>query len=536
MEPASVQNSFLLKKIKSIYVGFVILVFILVGALLIYYKLNAGPTEEETTAPPTGTEKALVKVGIPVEVTGIFPATAPEAFNMAFNANIFEGLTVFRQGKIVPGLATSWSSPDKNTWRFKLRSGVIFQNGNKLVAEDVKYSIEQAQASMALSQEKQWPTVPLVSNIASVTVVDQKTVEIKTTEPDPVLLSKLAWIFILSKGQAEKEGFDKLVGTGPYKLKAFEQGTYTLEANQNYWGGKPKVKEAVYKYVLPNEAAKALSDGSLDLTVLISSADNKGLEQKGFSIKSFDLPVVFQLTFDVARDKTPYVDASTNPFKDKRVRQAFLYGINIDEFIKNAVPDGKPASQLVTSGIFGYDQTIKRPAYDLEKAKKLLAEAGFQNGFNLTVDVGITYQTDQEIVRQLERLGIKAKANVLQEDQFSTKIGSGDFSLIANAWAADSLDIGDLLDGVMHTKTQTKGQGNAGGYSNPEVDKLIDDASKTFDPKKRLGLLQNATKAALEDVAIMPLYSTKNFSAVSSDFSWAPHNFGLIYAYEIVGR
>jgi ABC-type oligopeptide transport system substrate-binding subunit len=116
------------------------------------------------------------------------------------------------------------------------------------------------------------------------------------------------------------------------------------------------------------------------------------------------------------------------------------------------------------------------------------------------------------------------------------KIGTFDFTIIASAWTADTLDAGDVLDTVFHTKTQTKGQANVGGYSNPELDKLSDEASKTFDPKKRLVLLQKAFKVALDDLPILPLYSTENFATIRSGFAWTPHDFGLIYAYEITGR
>jgi len=536
MEKKPARNPSAFSKLGQIYVWLTILVVVVIASLVYYfYQLKPGSPQKELLPSPAATEKSLVRIGW-VEVVGVFPATAPEAFSIAFNANIFEGLTVFRNGKVAPGLAISWSNPDKNTWRFKLRNGVTFHNGNKFVAEDVKYSIEQALASAKQPPEKQWPNVYQVANIESVIVLDPSTVEIKTKEPDPVLLPKLASVFIISKKQAEKEGFDKLVGTGPYKLKSFEKGSYTLEANQNYWGGMPKVKTAVYKPVPFDKMTEALLNGELDIASLISSADNKKLQQRGFSVKAFDLPVVFQLSFDLANNKTPYVDTPKNPFKDKKVRQVLLYGINIDEFIKNAVPDSEPASQFVTSGIFGFDPKITRPAYDLEKAKELLAEAGYPNGFSVTVDVPLTYQTDKEIVRQLNRLGIKAKARVLHEDEFMRRVTSGDFSLIANAWAAETLDLGDLLDGTLHTKTQIKGQANTAGYSNPEVDNLIDEASKTFDSKKRLDLLQKATKTALDDVVQIPLYMGKNFAAVRRGFDWTPHNFGLVYAYEIAGR
>jgi len=524
VEPEPVQNSFLLKRIKAIYAWFVILVFIIVASLLVYYKLNAAPTEPETPPLPAGTEKPLVKIGMPVEAFGIFPENYTESRSIAFNANIFEGLTIIRNGKVVTGLAVSWSNPDKYTWRFKLRGSVTFHNGNKFSAEDVKYSIEQAQAN-------DWP-LPYLSSVDKVVITDDATVELKTKEPDPVLLPKLATVFIISKQQAEKDGFKNLAGTGPYKLLKFEEKTYSLEANPNYWGGKPKIKQVIYKIISPEETAEALLSGGVDIANLTSSADNQKLSGQGFSVKSYNLPVVFFLTFDFTRDKTAYVDEPKNPFKDKGVRQALLYGINIDEFIKNAVTDGQPASQLVTSEIFGFDPKIKRPAYDLTKAKKLLTDSGYPNGFSLTVDVPASYQTDKEIVRQLERLGLKVDARILQTEEDYARTDSGDYSLMAAAWAAETLDTGEILNDLLHTK----GPFNIGGYSNAELDKLTDEASVTFDSKKRLALLQKATKVAVEDLAWLPLYTTKSFAAVRSGFNWTPHNFGLIYAYEIVGQ
>lgn len=528
MEDKAVQNSFSSSKVRPFYIFAVIFALAAAGGLL-YYQTSLAPSKTTPTSKPKAIEKPLAKIGIPTPILGIYPNTQPEAFTIAFNANIFEGLTVWRDGKVAPGLAISWSTPDKNTWQLKLRTGVMFHNGNKFTAEDVKYSIEQAQAN-------KWPIVGQVANIESVTLVDANTVEIRTVEPDPILLPKLTFAFVISKAQAENEGTDSLVGTGPYKISKFEKEEYSLEANPNYWGGQPLVKKVIYKLIPPDKTAQALLEGQIDIASLSSSADNTKLEQKGFKIKGYNLPVVFHLTFDFKRDKTPYVDAAKNPFKNKKVRQALLYGINIDELIKNAVLDGVPATQFVTSEIFGFNQDIKRPEYNLDKAKELLDSAGYPNGFSVTIDVPAPFQTDKELVRQLKRLGLKVEARVLQSEKDLAKVSSGDYSLLASAWQAETLDFGDVLVGVLHTQTKAKGQANVGGYSNQELDKLADDASSTFDPKSRLALLKKAAEVAMEDVAWVPLYSTKNFAAVKPGFDWTPHNFGLVYAYEVTGR
>src|SRR4030042_3281067 len=267
----------------------------------------------------TGLTRDKITIGSSVIVLGVFPESAAETRDIDFNNNIFDGLTRVINGEGKGALATSWTNPDKTTWRFTLRKGVKFHNGDPFTAADLKFSIDQAIA-------KEWPDTSYLITKKSVEIVDNFTVDIKTASPDPVLLARLANVPIVSEKQYKsKKADEQAVGTGPYKFVSLDDKEGVLEANESWYLGTPKVKKVVYKFypvdTTDEQMAQALRRDEVDLIVLQEEKVVNSLKND-FQVKSSTGLEIRILWLEAAREKSPYVDKVPNPLKNKLVRQA----------------------------------------------------------------------------------------------------------------------------------------------------------------------------------------------------------------------
>lgn len=515
----------------------IVLLIILVVALVavgVFFLLRGQQTKGPTEEVVTGLARESITIAQPIALSGVFPDSVPEFNDVVFNNNIFDGLGRIVAGEVKPALATSWTNPDRTTWRFKLRKGVKFHNGDAFTAADVKFSID-----MALEEE--WPNVLNLSTVKSVEVVDDSTVDVKTSAPDPVLLNRLVFAFIVSEKQFKERGKDPAVGTGPYKFVSLDKKKAVLEANQSYYLDRPKVKKIVYKFfpedVTDKQLIEALRKGEVDLIKLTDEDLSKTIKT-GFQVKSLADPFIAFLWLDTARNKSPYVDKSPNPLKNKLVRQAIYKAINVGNVIKEATLSAAPASQYVTDAIFGYNPDINRPDPNIEEAKKLMGQANVADGFNITLDFPAFRAAEgKAIAKGLAKINIKAKVNPLtKEEGFEKLFVKNDTSAFILDYGAETYDAGEIFTGVLHSRSGTFGSTNLTGYSNSEIDKLAEEIASTFDSKIRLTKLQEAMMKAIGEVPVIPLYSQKFFYVVRDKFDWTPTAFGAIYTNEISGR
>jgi len=438
----------------------------------------------------------------------------------AINTQIFEGLVGLDKNlKLVPRLAESWDNPDDLTWRFYLRKGVKFHNGDPFTASDVKFTIEETNKKGFIGKH-------FLANVEKVNVIDDYTIEIKTKEPDPILANKLAFVLIFNKNYLNEDGTINSIGTGPYKLEEWDKdGKYVkLIRNEDYWGEAPKVKRVIWKsFPRDKDRLEAVEKREADIGYLVEGETGlkAGLESK--KVKTVVAPdyFVFFLMFDTQRDKTPYVSGvDTNPFKDVRVRKAIYQGIDVEQVIQDALAGfGEARSQMVTSDIFGYNPNIKRYPYDPETAKKLLKEAGYPNGFEVELHTSpYDIYISEAIAKSLKNIGITVKpvgrgGEKGPEDY--EKYANGDTSFYGFFCNPDVGDaIGPLVD-FFHTPDAEDfsqrhfGIYNFGKYSNPELDRLIEKASKTMNRKERLKYMQEAMAIIHQDVAAIPLFSAE---------------------------
>lgn len=524
------------KKVRNILPWVLVITILIalgISGFFLFEKLNPKTRQEKIV---TGLERDSVTIGYNISEVGIYPESQSDFYSTAFNSNIFDSLSRIVNGKVKPNLAESWTNPDKDTWRFKLIRGVKFHNGDPLTANDVKFSIDQA-------LENEWPYSFNFSNVSLVKVVDDFTVDVKTDGPDPILLNRLVYAFVVSEKQFKNKDGKPSVGSGPYKFVSLDKSEAVLEANKEYFLGPPKIKKVVYRLladdITDEEEVKEFNEGKLDIIRVSDQKKTKSLTGSQ-QIKSLADPFISFLWLDTMRNNSPYADKIPNPLKNKLVRQAIYKAIDVQSVINAGSFSAAPASQFVTEDVFGYNPSIKRPATDVEAAKKMMKEAGFEDGFSLTIDVfedENAPKVGNAVAASLEKINIKVKLSPASSDAFFDKwLVKKDTSAFILSYGAETFDAGEIFTTVLYTQKDPQGTSNLTNYSNSELDKLADDIAVTFDLKTRQKKLQEATVKAIDELPMIPLFSTEFFYLIRGSYDWTPTAFGAIYANEISGR
>jgi peptide/nickel transport system substrate-binding protein len=487
---------------------------------------------------------AELRIGLAADVTSL----DPQFLNVAPNNNaawqIFDALVhVDANARLVPGLAVSWRPINPTTWEFKLRKGVKFHDGSDFTAADVVFSLDRP-ATLAASPG---PFTGFVKAIVAKKIIDPWTIQLKTAAPYAMLPYDLDSIFIVSKkaaSGASTADFDSgkaAIGTGPYKLVRFARGNrIELARNDSYWGGqngKLAPWNKVTLRILPEDTARiaALLAGDVDAIENIPTADltrlkanpNFRLEQKVSWRTMF-------LHMDQYRDHPPHVSDKSgkplaqNPFKDARVRLAISKAINRKAIVERVMEGNAiAAGNLVSPPVFGYVAALKPEIYDPQAAKQLLAEAGYPNGFALTLDApNDRYVNDEQLAQalaqMLARVGIQTKVETMPSSVYFAKARAGEFSFALLGWGSFSGDL--ALRALLATPDANNGYGawNWGHYSNPKVDALLKQDFATLDDNKREALARAAATLALKDVPVILLYHQLASWAMKKDITYTP--------------
>jgi peptide/nickel transport system substrate-binding protein len=469
-------------------------------------------------------QAADLSIGISADVTSLDPHYVATQHNVAIGWNVFDALTrVDEKARIIPGLATSWRAIDPLTWEFKLRKGVKFHDGSELTADDVAYSLVRP-LSIAGSPGG---FAVYVRRIVSKQIVDPYTIRLKTATPYGAMAQDLNAIMIVSKKaafNATPADFDSgraMVGTGPYKFVRWTRGDRVeLARFEGYWDKKPAWDKVTFR-MMSNDPARtaALLSGDVDVIENVPPSDlsrmranaNLRLEQT-VSWRT----IFFQM--DQYRAQPPLVTdlegkpLGKNPFMDVRVRRAISKALNRKALVERAMENvAVPASNVVSPQIFGHQAGAKIEGYDPEGAKKLLAEAGYPNGFGITVSApNDRYINDdqvaQAVAQMLSRVGIKCAVEAMPFNVYLTKARDQQFSFAMLGWGSYAADL--ALRALLMTPNADKGNGawNWGHYSNPKMDQLVEQALDTVDDAKREAFARDAATLAANDVAIVPLY------------------------------
>ena len=456
-------------------------------------------------------------IGIPSETTSIDPHYQDLTPNYQITEHIFEPLV--RNGprdELIPGLALSWQiGPDPNVWEFSLRPNVKFSDGTPFTARDVVFSLDRAQdVPGAPSTMKRH-----LQAIAEVTAVDDHTVRIRTKKPSPTLPGDIAVIAMISAtlprdvAPARFNKGEGTFGTGPYKLVEYVPGSHvTLAANPNYWGGRTPWDTVTFRlFTNPGSRVAALLAGDVDLIADVPALDVPTLEASG-KVKVVRGPsnrVIFW-AMDVARETTPFITGNDdrpipNPLRDRRVREAFSLAID-RKLLVDRIMNGfaVPASQIPPESYGGHDSSIAVPAADPARARALLAEAGYPDGFKLTIQTtNDRYPNDsqlaQAVAQLLSRIGVQTKVQAMPVALYYGAARKKEFTMAQIGWGQAPGDAGL----VMREALRTGSINNYGGWSNPDYDAAIDAAASETDQAKRNALLAKASRIAADDVALI---------------------------------
>jgi len=481
-----------------------------------------------------------ITIGISEPVHGFHPYIhSYDVVTMMVNMNIFNSLVEFDQIlRTKPKLATSWNNPDDYTWRFYLRENVKFHNGYNFTSEDVKFTIEY------IKNNESHVLRNLLNPVKEVKIVNKYTVDIITERPCPILLNKLIDIPIASKKYVEENNIDWPIGTGAYKLTEYRPDEYIkLEKNDYYWEDL-EVKNVTFKVTCGEEEMKNLTvSGELDIAChILPKYYDEVSNCSGIRVGRCNQATVFYLGFDFRENNSVGYKDQKNPLSDVKVRKAIYHAINITKLIDNVLNGSnfaEPASQFVSPMIFGYNPNIERLPYDIESAKQLLKEAGFEDGFELVLDIPKDAENQKNvgnfIQNQLSDL-IDVKINLISIEEWYMKICQRNTSCYILGWLVSSGDGGEVFDYMLRTVDDKSGIGtyNVGYYSNKEVDRIGENISYILDPEDRLDLMQDGFKIAIDDVAWVPLYVPKHTYALAEDIAWDPGP-GMLISVEDVG-
>lgn len=479
-----------------------------------------------------------LKIGLASEPTAVDPHYHQATPNGALGSQIFDTLVgQDSKGNLAPLLATSWKTLDDKTWVFNLRQGVKFSNGAPFTAQDAIFTFcRMANNPQSISGAFK----SIVNKLQDVQATDPHTLRITTRAAYPLLPHDLTRAAIISSGIVQhgpitfdlehkcgvtgpwprledfNDGKDA-IGTGPYKLKSYVKGVgIELVRNDGYWGKKPEWKDVKFVPV-PNAGPRltGLLAGDFDVIESPAARDLPRIKKTpGFGYVATPSDRVIFLQFDVGRSPSPMVQAPNgkNPLQDVRVRRAISMAID-RETIAARIMSGMatPAYQFVHDGMFG---ALPKPPvlkYDPQAAKKLLAEAGYPDGFDLTIaSPNDRYINDgqiaQAVAQYLARVGIRTKVDAMTRAVYFPKRAKREFSFSLGGWSSD--DASSFLQYWITSYAPDLGLGtsNYGRYSNPELDQALRQALTTIDPDKRAALLRKSLSLALADLPCIPLH------------------------------
>jgi peptide/nickel transport system substrate-binding protein len=474
--------------------------------------------------------KAHLVIGTADPFFGFHPwIQSYDVSTLSINHNIFNTLvSLDNYFRIQPELAESWSNPDNLTWRFKIRHNIQFHNGYNLTIDDIKYSID-----LILNNDTS-VFKDLLTNVKEIKIQDNQTIDIITEKPCPILLNKLADIFIVSKKYHEEDNGKNPVGTGAYEYVNYtDDEELILESYDNYWHGQPDFTQVTFKLIKDSKSRKdALINHDIDIAESLSNMYYQNLSNTpGIILKMVTPPTVNYLGFDFREYNSSSFKEEKNPLADIRVRKALYHAINPEQIIEETCSDSlfaTPATQFIPPLIFGYNPNISRLPYDLQRSRQLLNESGYNNGFDLIMDCPQEYYEHKEmcevIHEQLSKI-INITLNEIPLTKFFEKIITRNTSFYIIGWLSATGDGGEIFDYLIRSPDKESGIGtyNIGYYSNPNVDRIGEVISYTMSTKERLQLMQQGFQIAMDDIACIPLLSSKLIYGIADHINWDPN-------------
>jgi peptide/nickel transport system substrate-binding protein len=475
-----------------------------------------------TVAQAQAPDALVVAQGVDMQTGDPHRTTHTHAINVL--ANMYDTL-IGRDASLTlkPGLALSWRAVDATTWEFKLRQGVKFHNGEPFSAQAVKFSFERM-----LDPKTKWPGAGALRLIKSVTVVDDATVRFATERPWPLLPRFLGYYgMIVPPGLLAQGGDEALirhpVGTGPYRfVRWVRDDRVELEANPDYWGGKPRISRVIFR-AIPSESSRLaeLLAGSVHLINLVPPELFKPIQDSSQAklVEGRSLSVYFVIAnlVNIAKDR---------PLADPRVRQALNHAIDRKAILASIMHGvGQPVATVCTEVMLGCDASIAPFAYDPERARALLREAGYPSGFEFTITTTSgAYPGDRDIALavadQLNRVGVRARANVTEYGVQLKAVQSR--QLAEDGWFTRFTDFFGLSTIIPFRAFYSKGEWSLWRPGHREFDQLIEAANVAGDEAQMRDLSRRIQALYKDEAPAISLFTAPNVYGMHPDLEWTP--------------
>ena len=516
------------------------------GAILSAFALACG-------GPVALAQQPALTMAVGAPVTSLDPHYHQLSPNNAAASMIFDRLVnTDERSRLVPGLATEWRAVEPTVWEFRLRPGVRFHNGQEFTADDVAFTIARV------------PNVPnspssfaiYTRPIRAVEVVDPLTIRFRTESPYPLLPMDFSNVFILDRQTHEGAATEDYnsgrvaIGTGPYRVLSHRNGDrIEFERNDGYWGDRPAFARVTYR-MITNDAARtaALLAGDVDFIDQVPTSDLARLrqDQRVALSETTGLRIIFIGLDHLRTEASPFVADNNgqpiprNPLKDVRVRRALSIALDrqaiVDRVMEGAAT---PAGQFLPAGIYSHVPDLGPPRPDPEGARRLLAEAGFPQGFRIQLNApNDRYINDARIAQAVgqmwTRIGVRTAVEAQPWTAFIARASRQEFSAFLIGWGSNP-EGSHPLRNLVATWDRERGWGasNRGRYSNPELDRMIEQALTELDDAKRERILQDAQRLAMEDVAIIPLHIQTNIWAMRRGLAHTPRADELTRAQDV---
>jgi peptide/nickel transport system substrate-binding protein len=451
-----------------------------------------------------------VRIAIHSAPISFDPHLQNEVLTSAVLANLFDGLTEFDEhSQVRPALAAEWRNPDDRTWVFGLRPGVRFHDGRPLTAEDVVFSLDRA---------RNHPGTGLASylvEVESVKALDPLTVEIRTRRPFAALLVKLSPVQIVPRGSPMK--ITEPVGTGSYRLARYEEGkSIEMLPVATDWRGP--AERAPLTFTIEREPQRRLEmlvAGEVEVAAGLSE-DALGALGGSSCCRAAVRPGSIVEYLHLARIEPR--------FRDRRVRQAIDLAIDRSAYVAEAHHGlGQPVSQLVVPGVFGYAADLKPATRDVGRARRLLAEAGYPDGFAIVLEHRPGRRGDI-LAAQLAEAGFRVTPKESLWTELHSRLRRGEVAFYFGGVVAQTGEASDVLDGFVHTRDEARGYGitNHSRYSNTKADALIEEAGASLSLVRRRELLQEAMRVVVADLEFVPIAGLYDVYGVREGVHFSP--------------
>ncbi len=463
-------------------------VLLLMAAVCALSILLCGCAEDTTPGndPPSAdpgalSDRSAVTVGIQQDLDSLDPHKALSAGTSEVLFNLFEGLMkAGPDGGVIPAVAESYEmSPDGKTYTFTLRQGVTFHNGSAVTMEDVLYSLNRC----AGAENDGVPLVPTFSIVDTISDRGGKVV-VTLTEPSLEFLNSMT-AAIIPKGTGESQAVAP-TGTGPFAFVSYSpKNSMEIKRHEGYWGAKPALEKVTFKIITDvNTLVLGLKGGTLDMVIHMPNT-MAGQVEKDFTVLQDTMKLVQAL----------YVNNAVKPFDDVRVRQAMYYAVNVPEIIEfvcdgAGVPTGTSMYPAFTK--YFVPQLAEKYPQDIAKAKQLLSDAGYPNGFDMTITVPSNYpqhvDTGLILSQQLAAVGINAQVQEVSWDVWLSDVYKGrSYQSTVSGIAASDMTAREML--VRYTTDNSK---NFINFSDAEFDQVVAQAMETLDPAEQVSLYKRA--------------------------------------------